>query len=129
MAWPITSLTAALLGLGLVALSLFVSFGRRSTGIDLGDGDNPLLSRRIRVHANFIETVPIPLVLLALFEAQGPARELLWITATLLVCGRAAHVAGMLMRNLPLRAGGMLATHAATAIPAFGLLAYASNAV
>ncbi len=43
----------------------------------LGDGGDPALLQRIRVHANFVEYVPFALLLLALVEMSGLRRE--WV--------------------------------------------------
>jgi MAPEG family len=56
---PITSLFAALLALLLFTLTMTVIVTRMTTKTDLGDGDNPLMFRRIRAHGNFVEYVPM----------------------------------------------------------------------
>ena len=62
----ITAIYAGLLGLILLGLSIKVIGERRRTGIAIGDGDNALLRRRMRVQANFCEYAPIAVVLIAL---------------------------------------------------------------
>ena len=85
-ALPITMGYAALLALLLLALSMRVVDGRRRFGVNLGDGDNAAMTRRIRAHANFVEYVPLLLTLLALLEAAAlPAWLLHGFGATLLV--------------------------------------------
>lgn len=85
-ALPITMGYAALLALLLLALSMRVVDGRRRFGVNLGDGDNAAMTRRIRAHANFVEYVPLLLILLALLEiAALPAWLLHGFGATLLV--------------------------------------------
>ena len=61
---PITSLFAALLALMLFTLTMTVIVTRMTTKTDLGDGDNPAMFRRIRAHGNFVEYVPMGLILL-----------------------------------------------------------------
>lgn len=70
-ALPITMGYAALLALLLLVLSMRVVDGRRRFGVNLGDGDNAAMTRRIRAHANFVEYVPLLLILLALLEAAA----------------------------------------------------------
>lgn len=85
-ALPITMGYAALLALLLLVLSMRVVDGRRRFGVNLGDGDNPAMQRRIRAHANFVEYVPLLLILLALLEAAAlPSWLLHSFGATLLV--------------------------------------------
>lgn len=83
---PITTLYAGLLGLLFMLLSWRVVAARGSEKVNLGDGGNPLMLRRIRGHANFAEYVPLILVLLALLEnAHLGALYLHVLGATLLV--------------------------------------------
>lgn len=82
-ALPITTGYAALLALLLLALSMRVVDGRRRFGVNLGDGGNAAMQRRIRAHANFIEYVPLLLILLALLEAAAlPCSSRACCTAT-----------------------------------------------
>ncbi len=60
-----------------------------------GDGGNLLLARRMRSHANFIENVPIVLVLIAGIELSGKGGQWLAIVGGLFMLGRALHVIGM----------------------------------
>lgn len=69
--FPITSLFAAGFALALVALSIPISLRRVEVGVMIGQGEDGVLRNRIRAHGNFIEYVPLGLILLALAEAQG----------------------------------------------------------
>ncbi len=60
-----------------------------------GDGGNLALLRRMRAHANFIEHVPITLVLIAAIELSGKGRTWLAIVGALFMLARVAHVIGM----------------------------------
>lgn len=60
-----------------------------------GDGGNPLLARRMRAHANFIEYTPMILILFALIEMALEASLWLWIGALLYVLARILHALGM----------------------------------
>src|SRR3546814_3776476 len=70
MALPffVTPLYAALCGLLLMVLSVRVILLRRAMKVGLGDGDQPVLRRAIRVQANCAEYVPLALILLLLLE-------------------------------------------------------------
>lgn len=83
---PITTLYASLLALLLLGLSIRVVQGRSTYRVNLGDGGNQSMQRRIRAQANFIEYVPMLLVLLALLEAAAmPGWLVHGFGATLLV--------------------------------------------
>jgi uncharacterized membrane protein YecN with MAPEG domain len=108
---PITSLFAALLALMLFTLSMTVIVTRMTTKTDLGDGDNPLMFRRIRAHGNFVEYVPIGLILLGLNEVSGAGANWLWTIGALLLVGRILHAAGMIFTISPSRVFGMMLTN------------------
>jgi len=55
----------AILGLIFIGLSAMIIRERRIAAVSLGAGDNEVLLRRIRAHANFAEYVPIALILMA----------------------------------------------------------------
>ena len=113
MMLPVTSALTAALGLLLVVLSFAVSLKRMKVGTEIGVGEDEGLLRRIRAQGNFIEYVPIALILCALAELRGASVSWLWAIAGLLLLGRLLHATGMLGGSTPLRATGMLATHAA----------------
>ena len=72
MVFPVvTAIAAAVLGLIFAALSGWVIAGRLSTGVLHGDGGEETMNRRMRAHANFIEYVPLILLLVALLECGG----------------------------------------------------------
>lgn len=119
----VTSILAAVAALALVGLSAAVSQRRSNVGIDVGHGDDDALFRRIRAQGNFIEYVPLALIVIGLGEYGGVAAGWLWGLAALLVVGRACHAAGMYLRNTPLRAVGMLATHGCLLLGAVVLIA------
>src|SRR3546814_6533742 len=49
-------------------LCMRVVVARGQLGINLGDGGNETMNRRIRGHANFVEYVPLCLLLIAILE-------------------------------------------------------------
>ena len=92
-----TLITAGILGLLLLFLSAYVIAGRVKFKIDTGDGGNETMRRRIRVQANFVEYVPVALILIMLVESGpiGPA----WLPGALgatLVIARFWHAQGLL---------------------------------
>ena len=68
-----TPLYAALLALLFVVLSGRVIKQRLKHQVGLGDGGQPALVRAIRVHGNFIENVPLALLLLLMYEMMNGA--------------------------------------------------------
>jgi len=92
----VTPLYAALCGLLLVVLSVRVIALRRKYAVGLGDGDHEELRRAIRVQANFVEYVPLALLLLFLLELSHRAPvAALHLLGALLFVGRIAHALGV----------------------------------
>jgi uncharacterized membrane protein YecN with MAPEG domain len=89
---PVTTLIAGVLAVAQVPLTILVSYLRGRTGIQFLDGGNETLLRRIRAHANFVETVPITLVAMACAEFSGASSAVLWRGGVCLLLGRAIHV-------------------------------------
>jgi uncharacterized membrane protein YecN with MAPEG domain len=78
---------------------LFLSFRvvrwRRKLSVGLGDGGQESLLRAQRTQANFIEYVPIALILLAAAESQGLAGWLLQTAGAILMLARLLHAWGL----------------------------------
>lgn len=82
-----------------------------------GDGGNPLLARRMRAHANFVEYTPIILILFALIELAIGSPAWLWAGAAVYTAARLAHGYGMDAGHPTVwRAGGALITWAMLAV-------------
>ena len=96
----VTMITAGLLGLLLLFLAGYVIAGRVSFKIGLGDGGNEAMRRRVRAQANFVEYVPIALILIGLMEngAVGP-RWLVVAMGAVLVVARIWHAQGLLSNS------------------------------
>lgn len=92
---PITATAAGALGIFYVALSGWVIARRRSAQVGIGDGEDRELARRIRVHGNFAEYVPLCLVLLSLNEFASPRVAWLVPCAAAIVLGRLLHALGL----------------------------------
>jgi uncharacterized membrane protein YecN with MAPEG domain len=119
---PVTSVTAAIAALMLIALSVPVSLRRAKVKALSGDAGDVTLQRLIRAQGNFTEYTPIGLILLALVEVGVTPVGLLWTIGMLLVIGRGLHALGMLRGSLTVKALGMLGTFASLAIAAGVLL-------
>ena len=91
----ITGLYLAILALLYAVLGMQVSRLRRGNRVLFGDGDNRQLRSAIRAHANFIEYVPIIVLMVALLEMSGtPAPRIHWLMGLLLIA-RLLHPLGM----------------------------------
>jgi uncharacterized membrane protein YecN with MAPEG domain len=92
---PVTLTIAA--GAALVNIWLMIRCGQARTkgGVSIGDGGDDFLIRRMRAHANFVESAPFVLVLLAALEATGGTNNWLWGLGILYIFGRLAHGLGM----------------------------------
>ncbi len=112
------SITAAYLGILAVVyavLGLQVSRLRRGNKVLFGDGGNIKLRSAIRAHGNFVEYVPIIVLMVAMLEMSGmPAMQVHLLMGALLVA-RLLHPLGMYVgpRTLQFqicRIGGILLT-------------------
>lgn len=111
---PATLLTAGLLGLVYLAITLWLVARRVKGRVMIGDGGDADLLGRIRAHANFNEYVPFLLLLMAGIElSRGAGQPLLWGCGAALVVARIAHAIGMARpAPNPFRALGALVTWA-----------------
>ncbi len=96
-----TMLFAAIFGVLHVILSLRVGVYRGMNKISLGDGGDKELRNRIRGHGNFIENVPIALLLFLLNELNGLAQDTLMILGTVFLISRLLHYVMIVSRSLP----------------------------
>lgn len=122
---PVTSLYAAVLGLLMVPFSISVVRRRFAAKVSLGHGNDEVLLRRVRAHANFIEYVPMAVVLIALTELQGADAFFVHALGSLLVAARIVHYVTLTTNpRARTRAAAMIATFAVY-VAAAGWLLYA----
>lgn len=81
---------------------------RRQAKISIGDGGNEALIRRMRAHANFIESAPFIVILIALIEITTGSSLWLWVASVLFVLARIAHALGMDGMRIGREAGTMV---------------------
>jgi uncharacterized protein len=122
MPLPITSLTAALAAILLLILSFMVSAGRGKAKVNIGDGGDEMLIRRIRAQGNFVEYVPMALILIGLNETAGANATLLWVLSAALLAGRISFAHGINTGMMATRAGGMMLTYLVLLIASITLL-------
>ncbi len=91
----LTPIYAAIIALIYVALSVRALRLRHRFKVGIGDGEQPLLARAVRAHANFAEYVPIALLLIYFIEISGFAA--IWVHAlgAALLLGRFVHAYGI----------------------------------
>lgn len=68
---------------------------RVSEKVNVGDGGNEMVTRRMRAHANFVESTPFVLILIGTLEATGGTSNWLWYAGIIYILGRIAHAFGM----------------------------------
>jgi uncharacterized membrane protein YecN with MAPEG domain len=92
---PITLTIAA--GAALVNIWLMIRCGQARTKgkVSIGDGGDDFLIRRMRAHANFVESTPFVLILIAALEASQGSAMWLWYVGIAFIVGRLAHGLGM----------------------------------
>jgi len=95
MSAPITALWAGLLGLLMLALAIQVVRTRVTEKVGFGDGGNPLMLQRIRVHGNFVEYVPMVLLLMLVLELDGTPPGVLHALGASLFVARLLHAFGL----------------------------------
>lgn len=89
-----SSIYFGLLALLLVALSMRVIRLRYRHKVEIGDGGVPELQRAIRAQANFIEYVPLALLLILMADLVGHQKWVVHALGILLLIGRLAHAYG-----------------------------------
>ena len=91
----ITMLYAGLCAILVVVLGLRVVQWRFRHKIGIGDGGDEALQRRVRVHANAIENLPLALLLLGGMELNGYPAPLIHGFGATLFLSRVAHAWGL----------------------------------
>ncbi len=121
----VTPLYAALLSLLFLVLSFRTIGMRRQLQIGLGHKGDKQMIRRMRVHANFAEYVPLTLLLILMMELRGLPDWSLHAAALSLLVGRIVHAYGVSQdkEDLRFRQVGMVLTFLAILGSALALLA------
>jgi len=110
----LTGFYASLLGLLYLGLSINIIRIRLSAKIGIGSNGNDVLAKRVRVHGNFSEYVPLALILLGCYEINGASALMLHILGGVLLLARVSHAIGLsktIGSSLP-RLMGVLSTFA-----------------
>ena len=102
MSIPITLTYASFFALFALLLSFRAGSVRGKTGVSVlyGDPLNMDLAERVRVHQNFLEYVPMILIVMGGIEASGGSAMFLYVVGDLLVIARIAHAIGLKHDNI-----------------------------
>ena len=95
----ITAIYAGILGLMLVALSWRIMRMRAKLEVMVGDGGEKNLNIAMRIQGNFIEYVPMALLLISFNEILGWQSAGIHALGLTLVAARLAHVHGMSQKD------------------------------
>jgi len=102
MQMPITLLYAGIFAVFALILSFQAGGFRGKAGVSIlfGDPTNMELAQRVRRHQNFLEYVPIVLIMFGAIEASGGSSMFLYIVGDLLILARIAHAIGLKHDNM-----------------------------
>ena len=102
MHMPITLLYAGIFAVFALILSFQAGSFRGKAGVSIlfGDPANMELAEKVRRHQNFLEYVPIMLILFGAIETSGGSSMFLYIVGDLLIIARIAHAIGLKHDNM-----------------------------
>ncbi|MEX0957545.1 MAG: MAPEG family protein [Rhizobiaceae bacterium] len=92
MVLPLTFTFAALCAIAMMVLVGWVGVKRGAINVLRGDGGDPVLFKRIRIHGNFIETAPLAILCMGAAETLGAGPAWLWASLASYGAGRILHV-------------------------------------
>jgi uncharacterized membrane protein YecN with MAPEG domain len=102
MALAITALYAGIMMIFALALSFRAGIFRASKNISVlfGSPENMELIQRVRAHQNFLEYVPLALILMGIIEINGGNTTFLHVFGMVLIISRFAHSIGLKHDNM-----------------------------
>jgi hypothetical protein len=92
MILPVTFTFAALCSIAMMVLVGWIGLKRGALNVLRGDGGDPILFKRIRIHGNFVETAPLAILCTAAAESLGANTAWLWVAVVSYAAGRVLHV-------------------------------------
>ncbi len=121
----VTALYAGLLGLMSIAVAFPAGSLRGRLGVAYGDGGNKDLLMAMRRQANFVEYVPLALILIAVLELDGVSKTSIHVLGASLVVARTCHALGLRRDTMqgPGRLVGAAGTILITAVTSIWLIA------
>lgn len=102
MTLPVTALYAGLLAIFALYLSFRAGSYRGKSGISILHGEpvNWELAQRVRRHQNFLEYIPMILILMGLIEINAGSATFLHVVGIALIVARIAHAIGLRHDNM-----------------------------
>jgi uncharacterized membrane protein YecN with MAPEG domain len=102
MSMPITLMYASFFALFAMVLSFRAGGFRGKSGISVlyGEPQNMELAERARVHQNFLEYVPMIVIVMGAIEINGGSNMVLYVAGDLLILARIAHAMGLKHDNM-----------------------------
>ncbi len=102
MSMPITLMYASVFALFAFVLSFRAGGFRGKSGISVlyGDPANMELAERVRAHQNFLEYVPMIIIVMGAIEINGGSSMFLYVVGDLLFIARIAHAIGLKHDNM-----------------------------
>ncbi len=99
---PITLTYAGVFAIFALVLSFFAGRerGKARVSVLYGEPTDMVLAEKVRRHQNFLEYVPMMLILFAAIEMSGGSRMFLYIVGDLLIIARIAHAIGLKHDNI-----------------------------
>ncbi|PUB09784.1 MAPEG family protein [Yoonia sediminilitoris] len=92
MPLPVSFTFISLLAIALIPLTGWVGMRRdKIGGVLRGDGGDPELFKRIRIHGNLMENAPLMALVMGAAEYTGLGSAWLWLAVGTFVVGRVAH--------------------------------------
>ena len=113
---PVTALYASLLTLIMIDLAFRVGSRRGRLQISMGDGGDPQIVVDNRRHLNFVEHVPMAVILMGIVELNGAPKLWLYIIGAVVVIARILHPIGLNAQGMghPFRTIGAMLTMLST---------------
>ena len=102
MQMPITLMYASIMALFALVLSFKAGTFRGKAGISILHGEpvNMELAEKVRRHQNFLEYVPLFLIVFGAIELAGGSSLFLYIVGSLMIIARIAHAIGLKHDNM-----------------------------
>lgn len=99
---PITLLYVSIFAIFALVLSFKAGSFRGKSGISLlfGEPTNMELAEKVRTHQNFLEYVPMFLLVFAAIELNGGSNVFLYVVGDLMIISRIAHAIGLKHDNM-----------------------------